>query len=59
VVSRPPRVVVFGGDLRKLARVLADLDDLELFGSTGRTLGVSDCTFYSIAAVRRGEVYAC
>jgi hypothetical protein len=37
VVSRPPRVAVFGGDLRKLARDLADLGDLELFGSTGQT----------------------
>jgi hypothetical protein len=37
VVSRPPRVAVFGGDLRKLARDLAGLTDLELFGSTGQT----------------------
>lgn len=37
MVSRPPRIAVFGGDLRKLARDLADLQNLELFGSTGQT----------------------
>jgi hypothetical protein len=37
VVSRTPRVAVFGGDLQKLARDLAGLADVELFGSTGQT----------------------
>ena len=58
-MSRPPRVVVFGGDLRKLARDLAGLHDQERLGRTGRALGVDDCKFHSIAAVRRGGVYTC
>ncbi len=36
-MSRAPRVAVFGGDLSKLSRALADLDHVELFGSTGQT----------------------
>ena len=37
MVSRPPRIAVFGGDIRKLTRDLAGLQNLELFGSTGQT----------------------
>lgn len=37
MVSRPPRIAVFGGNIRKLTRDLAGLPNLELFGSTGQT----------------------
>lgn len=59
MVSRPPRIVVFGGDRRKLARDLAYHPDQERLSRTGRTIGVNDCRFHSIAAVRRGGVYTC
>ena len=53
-MSRPPRVLVFGGDNRKLARDLAGLDHLELFGSTGQT-GQGELRRVS-AALRAGAV---
>lgn len=37
MVSRPRRTAVFGGDLHKSARDLAERDDVELFGSSGHT----------------------
>lgn len=37
MVNRRRRVAVFGGDLRRSARVLADREDVELFGSPGQT----------------------
>ncbi len=54
MVSRPPRFVVFVGDIRKLARDLAGLEDLELFGSTGQT-GRGELRCVS-AALRAGAV---
>ena len=54
MVSRTPRVAVFGGDLRKLSRALADLDHVELFGSTGQT-GQGELRRMS-AALRAGAV---
>lgn len=53
-MSRAPRVAVFGGDLRKLSRALADLDHVELFGSTGQT-GQGELRRMS-AALRAGAV---
>ena len=53
-MSRAPRVAVFGGDLRKLTRALADLDHVELFGSTGQT-GQGELRRIS-AALRGGAV---
>ena len=53
-MSRPPRTAVFGGDLRKLARDLAGLEDLELFGSTRQT-GQGELRRVS-AALRAGAV---
>lgn len=54
MVSRTPRVAVFGGDLQKLARDLAEAADVELFGSTGQT-GQGELR-RMLAALRGGAV---
>ena len=37
MVSRPRRSAVFGGDLHKSTRDLAERDDVEFFGSSGHS----------------------
>lgn len=53
-MSRTRRVAVFGGDLKKLARDLAGLTDVALFGSTGQT-GQGELR-RMLAALRGGAV---
>ena len=48
------RVAVYGGDLRRLARALAGLADVALFGSTGQT-GQGELRRL-LAALRAGAV---
>lgn len=54
VTRRRRRVAVFGGDLRRSARVFTERDDLELFGSSGQT-GQGEMRRLS-AALRAGRV---